>query len=78
MASDIDNLVAARSQAIANLLALENAGPQAWTDYSTSGPGGSNSYQYAQAKKQLCDSIANYTAMIQMLGGPWIIRSRSK
>jgi len=74
MASDIDNLVAARSQAIANLLALEQAGPQAWVDYSLDG----ESYQYSKAKRDLQDEIDRYTDLIQKVGGPWILKSRGR
>ncbi len=71
---DIANAQAARSQAIVNLLALENAGPQAWADVSVDG----TSMGFSRAKDQLNKSIEGYDKMIQRLSGPWLQKSYSR
>ena len=68
----LENANAALLDAVANLAALEAAGPQAWVDYSVDG----ESYQYRAAKTAALESIEKYQRMIQLLGGPFTIRSR--
>lgn len=72
--ADVDNVVAARTAAINNLLALELAGPQAWADYSVDG----ESYQYAAAKRAAQEQIDRLTDLIQKVGGPFIVQTRTR
>jgi len=78
LGTPLEYAIACRDQAVKNLLDLELAGPQTWVDYSTTGPNGEgHSYQFAQAKKQLLDSIDKYTDLIQKLQ-PFLLRSRGR
>lgn len=72
MATARENLDQALADACVNLAALEAAGPQAWVDYSVDG----ESYQYTAAKRSLLESIEKYKRAIQIIAGPFLVKTR--
>ena len=73
--TDVQNLQAARSAAISNLLQLEQAGPMRFgLNYSIDG----RSYSWVEAKKYYADAINNYTDLIAKLSLPWVNVARAR
>lgn len=70
-AQRIAKVGAALDAALDNLVTLEEAGPQAWADYSVDG----ESYQYEGAKRGLEDRIERLTILLRKLQ-PFNVRSR--
>lgn len=66
-----EKVTAALDAALDNLLALEQAGPQAWVDYSVDG----ESYQYEQAKRGLTERIERLQILLNKMQ-PFCLRSR--
>jgi hypothetical protein len=63
MPTDLDNLLARRSNILAELAALDASKP----DYNK----GNQSVQWASMRKQLMDELASLNGMIAAFDGPW-------
>lgn len=70
----LEDVREARKLAARNLMELEKAGPMKFgVNYSIDG----RSYSWVEAKKYYADQIERLTALIQMLQGPFTIKSRA-